>query len=221
MKVRSLRRTEGFLLSLVLCLFPALLQAQEPPEFLRARALVVRFLVISGDSPSENAGSASNGANGAAAKSGAGQASATGALQGQAWSARSQRYTVSGSPVGIRLASDKLVVIVQVTPYDHGKEGLAIVAQGQVWSRQENGEIAYRNVFETLAIAYGEKVFFYPFGIKADGTASMRLEIAVDHFGDPPSIPEDGPDAQSRQAQGAKGQVPVPPELALPAKRGQ
>jgi hypothetical protein len=97
---------------------------------------------------------------------------------------------MSGSPVAIRLAGDDLVVIVQVTPYDHGGEGLMVVAQGQVWRRSENGQFDYRSAFESLTVAWGERVFFYPLGLRSDGSAPIRLEIAVDHFGDPPSIPE-------------------------------
>lgn len=218
---RNLPRVPGWFFPLLLwTLVPTLMRAQEgmPPEFLRARALVVRFLAVSGDT-SPQVSSAPGSKSGTVPL----QAGAATALQapGPAWTSRSHRYTVFGSPVGIRLAGDKLVVIVQVTPYEHGKEGLVVVAQGQVWSRQENNEIAYRNVFETLPVAYGERVFFYPLGMNTDGSAAIRLEIAVDHFGDPPSLPEDDAERRAKDAQGVNHPGTGVPGGNQPVKRSQ
>jgi hypothetical protein len=172
--------------------------AQEglPPDFLRSRALVVRFLAIA----SELRDSSRRGADAY------GQPTGSARPRGPAWTSRSLRYTVSGSPIGIRLASEDLLIIVQVTPYDHGKEGLVIVAQGQVWVKQENGEIAYHTAFETLSVDFGERVFFYPLGLNPDGSSAFHLEIAVDRFGDKPSIAEsDSSESASQQPQSPGG----------------
>jgi hypothetical protein len=189
---------------------PLLLAAQEglPPQFLRDRALVVRFLAVAGDTRPQTGGARLQASPAASAQPG-----------GSAWTSRSLRYTVSGSPVGIRLASESLVVLVQVTPYDHGKEGLVVVAQGQVWTRQEDGQIAYHSAFETLVVGYGERVFFYPLGIHPDGTAAFRLEIAVDHYGDPPSLPDHDGAQDQQQGRTPDSRAGLPSDSGQPAKR--
>jgi len=188
------------------------LPAQEelPPEFLRAHALVVRFLASSFDS------------RGPAAGPGTAQSQSPGPVQGSPqsvpgkpvasrspsspeltvpqWTTVARRYTVTGAPVAIRLSGANIVIVVQVTPYDRGKLGLQIVAQGQVWSRGPDGAIAYHSAFESLDVGFGEPVYFFPLGINADGTTALKVEIAVDHFGDTPSIPD--PPAQKQSVPG-------------------
>ncbi len=221
------------------------LPAQEelPPEFLRAHALVVRFLASSFDARGREAGKAaeqspagnlpagaSPGAvpgSGAAPGPGLGGGPGPGPAQGQSpgpapgspqsvpgkpvasrspaspgllvpqWTTVARRYTVTGAPVAIRLSGANIVIVVQVTPYDRGKQGLQIVAQGQVWLRGPDGAIAYHSAFESLDVGFGEPVYFFPLGINADGTTALKVEIAVDHFGDAPSIPDPPTQKQS------------------------
>ncbi len=210
--------------------------AQEdlPPEFLRAHALVVRFLASSFElggqdaakggpgatSPVSSGGSAGAGlvapgsaAQGLAAPGSAQSAATARPASAQApsaanpaipvWTTVARRYTVTGAPVAIRLSGANIVIVVQVTPYDRGKEGLQVVAQGQVWSREADGAISYHSAFESLNVGFGEPVYFFPLGIKSDGTAALKVEIAIDHFGDLPSIPD--PPSQTQSATGTKG----------------
>ncbi|HUX41932.1 MAG TPA: hypothetical protein VMV83_12265 [Rectinemataceae bacterium] len=204
------------------------LPAQEelPPEFLRAHALVVRFLASSFDSrgPEAGPGTAQSQSPGPVQSQSPGpvQSQSPGPVQGSPqsvpgkpvasrspsspeltvpqWTTVARRYTVTGAPVAIRLSGANIVIVVQVTPYDRGKLGLQIVAQGQVWSRGPDGAIAYHSAFESLDVGFGEPVYFFPLGINADGTTALKVEIAVDHFGDTPSIPD--PPAQKQSVPG-------------------
>lgn len=133
-----------------------------------------------------------------------GQAKAQGtvSLATPSWSTKVQRYTVTGAPVAIRLSGEGIVIVVQVTPYDKGKQGLLVVAQGQVWLRGADGRIVYHSAFESLNVAFGEPVYFFPLGLNPDGSTSLKVEIAIDRFGDSPSVPEgnsSGQDASGKQ----------------------
>lgn len=182
-----------------------LLGAQEdlPPEFLRAHALVVRFQASSFAVPGPGAGSSGSGAVGAASTPPSptgpqpqgdtiSTRPATAPVLPPAWTSSTRRYTVTGAPVAIRLSGDGIVVVVQITPYDRGKDGLLVVAQGQVWLRGDDGKISYHSAFESLNVAFGEPLYFFPLGFKPDGSAPLKVEIAIDRYGDPPSIPEPG-----------------------------
>jgi len=190
---------------LLLGLAPSRLSAQDeplPPEFLREHALVVHFLAAAFDPTAAPA------PPGARASPAPAQTSAP-SVKTPTWTSNSLRYTMSGSPVAIRLAGVDLVVVIQITPYDHGTDGLVLLAQGQVWKRSAIGSIDYRNVFETLTVAWGERVFFFPLGVKADGSTAMSLEISVDRFSDGASSAAPTP-AVPLDAEAGRNPLPAP-----------
>lgn len=117
-----------------------------------------------------------------------------------AWHEEGIRYTVPGTPVALRLVGSNVVIVIQVTPYDDGKNSVTLVTQGQVWVKGGNGELSYRTTLDSVTVGYGEKVLYFPLGRAPDGRAPMRVEISADHY---------NPLGQ----QGAAGQAgtPVPP----------
>lgn len=139
------------------------------------------------------------------------------------WRSGSLRYTVPGTPTAVKLVSSNAVIVVQVTPFDDGKNGLILVTQGQVWVRQASGELSYRTTLNTVSVRYGEKVYFFPFGRDLDGRSPLRLTIVVERYRDTPegkaprealpaSPPSPGPSeappapqAKPDQAPGAQG----------------
>jgi hypothetical protein len=139
------------------------------------------------------------------------------------WHSGSLRYTVPGTPTAVKLVSSNAVIVVQVTPFDDGKNGLILVTQGQVWVRQASGDLSYRTTLNTVSVRYGEKVYFFPFGRDLDGRSPLRLTIVVERYLDTPegkvprealpsSPPPSGPNetsplppAKPDQAPGAQG----------------
>jgi hypothetical protein len=194
--MQGISRPAGVLPALVLggllvALAPSRLAADDgnlPPEFLREHALVVHFLASAFDDTLP-------GQQGTAGTPGTAGTAGTSASRTPTWTSTSLRYTMSGAPTAIRLAGDDLVVIIQVTPYDHGSSGLVLVAQGQVWRRSAEGGINYRNAFESLSVTWGEKVFFFPLGLRPDGSAAMSLEITVDRYGPGAAAGQGGADS--------------------------
>ncbi len=99
-----------------------------------------------------------------------------------AWQAGSSRSTIPGTPVGVKLVGTNVAILVQLTPFDDGKGGLVLVTQGQVWVKRPNGELSYFTSLDTVAVHYGERVYFFPLGRSTSGEAAMRVEVSVEHY---------------------------------------
>mgnify|MGYP000868649033 CR=1 FL=1 len=114
-----------------------------------------------------------------------------GAAEGE-WQSADVKYTLVGMPVTLKMVGSSVVVFVTLTPYPTKDADIAIIAQGQVWFREEDGSLRYRSTVEPMSVAYGEKVFFYPLGIAEDGSAPLRVEIILRKYakGDTARQPE-------------------------------
>ena len=130
-----------------------------------------------------------------------------------AWQVQSEKYTLPGRPVPFKFIGSNVVIVVQITPFDQDDgKGLTLVAHGQVWIKGSQGSLTYHTAIDTLSVAYGETVLFYPLGLDASGNAPLRLEISVVRASDETSASEGG--AQSDKPQGDK----QPGDKALPDK---
>lgn len=98
------------------------------------------------------------------------------------WQVKDIKYTLPGSSVSIKLYGTDSVVIYTLTPHKKRKPDLLLVAQGQVWYKDKDSGVAYRTSVETLAINYGEKVFFYPFGVNPLEASPLRIEIVIEQY---------------------------------------
>jgi hypothetical protein len=149
-----LNRALAFLALAGIAASPLRSNAQDLPEEFREDALVVRvhaFVSVPEGAPGSKA----------------------------AWQEENVKYTVPGVPVGVKLVGTNIVVMTQVTPFVRGDGALTLVAQGQVWVRSLSGGLSYRTTLDTVSVAYGETVFFYPLGVDPEGHAPLRIEISV------------------------------------------
>jgi hypothetical protein len=136
------------------------------------------------------------------------------ASPGPAWQMQAVKYTVPGTPVPFKFVGANLAVLIQVTPFSRrDARGVVLVTQGQVWVKNKEGGITYRTTSSTLAVNYGEKVFFFPLGLDASGKTPLRLEIAVLHAADLPEQPND-PAQASGDKGGSPGDKPGPSDKA-------
>ncbi len=136
---------------------PLALGAQDLPESLKDQALAVHF-----------------------------NARLPGAGEGAGWGEQSTKFTVPGTPVSMKLVGPNAVILVQVTPFRVDGSGITLVTQGQIWVHQSSG-LSYRTSLDTVTIAFGETVVFYPLGVGSDGKAPIRVEISVANAASPPS----------------------------------
>ncbi len=95
------------------------------------------------------------------------------------WESRDLKYTIPGTAVSVKMIGSDVAVLITVTPYRTPDGRLLLVTQGQVWHKDNDQAIQYKTTLDTINLAFGERVFFYPFGVNADGTNPLRIELMV------------------------------------------
>ncbi len=95
------------------------------------------------------------------------------------WEDQSVKFTIPGTPIGIRLVSSDLIVYIQLTPYQGETGRLMLVTQGQVWIKDASSSVRYQTTLNTFPVAFGEKIWFYPLGIEGKGPAPISVAITV------------------------------------------
>lgn len=98
------------------------------------------------------------------------------------WEARDVKYTIPGTPVSIKMVGAEAVIVITLTPYKNASGGLLLVAQGQVWYKDGDAGISYRTTVDTLVVAFGERVLFYPFGAHPDVGTPLRVELIMNKY---------------------------------------
>ena len=92
------------------------------------------------------------------------------------------KYTIPGTAVSVKMVGSEVAIVITVTPYKKKEGGLLLVAQGQVWYKDGDTGLRYRTTIDTLSVAYGERVLFYPFGAHTIDGAPLRVELIMDRY---------------------------------------
>ncbi|PKL23646.1 MAG: hypothetical protein CVV47_14165 [Spirochaetae bacterium HGW-Spirochaetae-3] len=98
------------------------------------------------------------------------------------WEATDIKYTIPGTSVSVKMVGSEVAIVITVTPYKKKEGGLLLVAQGQVWYKDGESGLRYRTTIDTLSVAFGERVLFYPFGAHAGIGAPLRVELIMDRY---------------------------------------
>jgi hypothetical protein len=131
-----------------------------------------------------------------------------------AWQVQSEKYTLPGRPVPFKFIGSNVVIVVQITPFDQDDgKGLTLVAHGQVWIKGSQGSLTYHTAIDTLSVAYGETVLFYPLGLDASGNAPLRLEISVVRASDETSASDGGAQSDKPQVDRQQSDKSLPEKL--------
>jgi hypothetical protein len=104
--------------------------------------------------------------------------------QGEVWNSNNAKVTIPGRPVGVKLVGENLIVLVQFTPYfRRDGEGLIIVAQGQIWVDIPNVGIHYQTTVQSIALEFGEPVYFFPLGaVVSPAEASIEIKLELNPY---------------------------------------
>lgn len=97
------------------------------------------------------------------------------------WEARDLKYTIPGSAVSVKLVGSEVAVMLTMTPHRSADGKVLLVAQSQVWFK-DGDALSYRTAINTVTVAYGEKLFFYPLGVAEGGQAPVRIEMIVSRY---------------------------------------
>jgi hypothetical protein len=99
------------------------------------------------------------------------------------WKVESSKSTVSGRSVSVKLVGDNIVILADFIPYRDKGDSIVLVARGQVWiSSPAEEPLKYLSTLESIPVKVGEKVLFYPLGVKSleatsDHAYDIQLEI--------------------------------------------
>jgi hypothetical protein len=101
------------------------------------------------------------------------------------WNVESSKSTVSGRSVSVKLMGKNIVVLADFTPYVDEENSVVLVARGQVWiSSPDDRPLQYLSTLKNIPVRMGERVLFFPLGVKSLGATSnntydIELEIQI------------------------------------------
>jgi hypothetical protein len=96
----------------------------------------------------------------------------------EVWQADIDKNTISGQPVAVKLAGTNVIVLAQFTPYLRKGKPMMLVAQGQIWVEDENHGVHYQTTLRTIAIEFGEEIFYFPLGERSENSTNF-IEICI------------------------------------------
>ncbi|MDR1319267.1 MAG: hypothetical protein LBJ90_06550 [Treponema sp.] len=99
--------------------------------------------------------------------------------QTEVWNEGSQKVTIPGRPVSIKLVGANVVVAVQFTPYLRRRGQNFLVAQGQIWVDIPNQGIRYQTTVQTIPLDFDEPIYFFPLGSAAGNNGGAHIEIML------------------------------------------
>ncbi|MDR2842814.1 MAG: hypothetical protein LBV52_06400 [Spirochaetaceae bacterium] len=104
----------------------------------------------------------------------------------EVWHQESDKITLPGRPVGLKVVGDNVVVAVQFTVYPRKDGKGTLLAQGQIWVDVPGEGIKYRTTMQTVPLEFGEQLFFFPLGDDETG-AHIEIQVVVSKYsGDKP-----------------------------------
>lgn len=121
------------------------------------------------------------------AKSGDTQATGTakgttgndGALE-VSWGEPLARTLPFSAPLDVSLAGKNVLALIRVVPVELRVTIVELIVQGQVWVKMPDNSLSFKTMVQTLSVALGSRLYFYPLGVDAKTGAPIAIEIRVD-----------------------------------------
>ena len=102
------------------------------------------------------------------------------------WDSENTQETISGRPVGLKLAGSNLVVAVQFTPFLRSSGRHTLVAQCQVWVNIPDEGISYYTTMQTIPMEFEEQVLFFPLGsMRAENEPHIEIQLVLEPYSNP------------------------------------
>ena len=121
------------------------------------------------------------------AKSGDAQASgaAKGAAGGEgstdiSWGEPLLRTLPFSAPLDVSLAGKNVLALIRIVPVELRAAIVELIVQGQVWVKMPDNSLSFKTMVQTLSVALGSRLYFYPLGVDARTGAPIAVEIRVD-----------------------------------------
>ncbi len=84
------------------------------------------------------------------------------------------------APLDLRLVGKNVVALIQIVPMEAKGRMVDLFIQGQVWVQKADGTLAFNTSIQTMSLALGSRLFFYPLGVDQKNGAPIAVEIRVD-----------------------------------------
>jgi len=101
------------------------------------------------------------------------------------WDMENTRITIPGRPVGLRLVSSDLAVVVQFTPFLRDSGPHLLVAQAQIWMNVPDVGINFHTTIQTIPLGFSEQVYFFPLGPTMDedrDEAHIEIQLVLEPY---------------------------------------
>lgn len=95
------------------------------------------------------------------------------------WGQTITQVTQGAAPLDVKILGVNLVVLMQIFPIETSTTRVSFLVQGQVWAKMPDNSLSYNTTVQTLSLAYGSRLYYYPLGIDAKAGAPLAIEIQV------------------------------------------
>lgn len=100
-------------------------------------------------------------------------------LQRIDWGQTITQVTQGAAPLDVKILGTNIVVLMQIFPVETSATKVSFLVQGQVWAKMPDNSLSYKTTVQTLSLAYGSRLYYYPLGIDAKAGAPLAVEIQV------------------------------------------
>lgn len=96
------------------------------------------------------------------------------------WGEPLTRTLPFSAPLDVSLAGKNVLALVRIVPVELHAAILDLILQGQVWVKMPDNSLSFKTMVQTLSVALGSRLYFYPLGVDAKTGAPIAVEIRVD-----------------------------------------
>jgi hypothetical protein len=96
------------------------------------------------------------------------------------WSEALVRDVPFSIPLDVRIVGKNVVSLMQIVPVETASAMIELFVQGQVWVKNPDGSVSFSTTFQSINVALGSRVYFYPLGIDPKNGAPIAVEIKVE-----------------------------------------
>jgi hypothetical protein len=101
------------------------------------------------------------------------------------WGEPLSRTLPFSAPLDVSLAGKNVLALIRIVPVELHAAMLDLILQGQVWVKMPDSSLSFKTMVQTLSVALGSRLYFYPLGVDAKTGAPIAVEIRVDRQSKP------------------------------------
>ena len=96
------------------------------------------------------------------------------------WGEPLSRTLPFSAPLDVSLAGKNVLALIRIVPVELHATIVDLILQGQVWVKMPDSSLSFKTMVQTLSVALGSRLYFYPLGVDAKTGAPIAVEIRVD-----------------------------------------